>query len=666
MFELTKTKRASCAKLDKLRLLVAQEIIRNGLNTFDHSSHIQSEMASSELCEQYSLRMFLYWLATKYGLPVCASSIQPAEQPAEQAACQLPGCPACCGHIYPFYSYFDSLFDEQLRIKVFNYLDEHFSGDEVPALELAGDLYMRTLGARRGGEFYTAPEVVDYCLVESRWHGDATLLDPACGTGNFLLGALRRTENKVKAVENLYGYDIDFRAISIARVLLLFACAPGIQPGQAKALFERIACNVIVADSTAIRQEDKFDIVIGNPPYISFGARNQPPMPPSLDRFLRLRFPSSSQYKIRLHSVFQEISLRLVRNDGDVVLLLPDAFLTGAFYSRLRELITAQSQIVSLTELPETTFSDAIAGRWCIAHYRKRLPHADGDTQPVSLRSFNDVGQEKRFQMNINQLVSADKHRFRLLFNNDDLEVMSRLDELPLVKSLYRGHTGMRARHGQRSIVADSRKGPQWKRGIASGARVKPHVVDWTGDWLHVKPENLFAGGFDPFIIENPKVLVRQTADHLIGSLDGTGLYHLNNVHSFAPINTATDAAFFAALLNSRLWLYVYQLKSREKKRALAQIDIEMVESLPLPRANPSLEKMLAATVHFITGDASFHSRDQIISAIDTMIYQLYELSLRQIQHIESTIGGRPTDCPLLAGDEAANLLESLTNNALG
>ncbi len=71
-----------------------------------------------------------------------------------------------------------------------------FSGMEGDVL---GDLYQNYFDPETRlalGEFYTPPEVVEFILDSVGYEGDATdrtrLLDPACGSGTFLVAALRR------------------------------------------------------------------------------------------------------------------------------------------------------------------------------------------------------------------------------------------------------------------------------------------------------------------------------------------------------------------------------------------------------------------------------------------------------------------------------------------
>lgn len=108
-----------------------------------------------------------------------------------------------------------------------------------------------------------------------------------------------------------------------------------------------------------------------------------------------------------------------------------------------------------------------------------------------------------------------------------------------------------------------------YRPGIASGKLVRRHNVQWDGTYLNIQSDLLLKGGFDSSIVEQPKLLVRQTGDRIISALDDSGLYHLNNVHSFSPPEGLGQAEPVVSeyLLNSNFWLYLYQLKVVKKVR---------------------------------------------------------------------------------------------------
>ena len=80
------------------------------------------------------------------------------------------------------------------------------------------------------GEFYTPPELVDLILDQVGYEGEGRLLDPACGSGTFLIQALRRylhrnrSRNPVNVLRGLtegfgiVGFDVNPFAILMAEV----------------------------------------------------------------------------------------------------------------------------------------------------------------------------------------------------------------------------------------------------------------------------------------------------------------------------------------------------------------------------------------------------------------------------------------------------------------
>jgi hypothetical protein len=338
-------------------------------------------------------------------------------------------------------------------------------------------------------------------------------------------------------------------------------------------------------------------------------------MPDSQSALLRAMYPASSEYKIRMHSLFQEMALKTLAPGGVACLLVPDAFITGAFYKKLRRFIHENAAIEALVELPESIFPEAVAGKWCVAKYRKSQTPAEA----TLLRQVEKNGVVSEITIAQRDLVdTSDKHRFQVVFNDDDAALLRRCRSMARLADVARGHTGIRARAGQSSIIAESKLSESFNRGLVSGASVHQHSVRWDGHWLNINPSLLFGGGFNSRVINNPKILMRQTGDRIIAAVDETGLYHLNNVHSFALLDNDYPPDFIyylCGLMNSALWLRLYQLRSRETKRALAQIDIEMIESMPMPTADATSIARIAEL-----------ARAGNQAAIDVIVDELYGL----------------------------------------
>lgn len=741
----------------QLRLAVAHATVRYALNTKGEHLDIPDVAEVSELCDEYALRVLAIWLATTCGSHVCRSAMSKTNR--SETFNLLSD--VVRTNEYPFASAIGKELESEL-IAITQ--DQLFSG-LAPSVELLGTLFEQIAnqsldislenGGKVGfdiqakerrrivGQFYTPPHVVKYCFdiacseklaelikslkpaksaaisahtsTDDAFHisgpqTDFKLLDPSCGTGNFLCGFLHYVRHKKDdfhnsefesakllysiACSSIYGRELDPRAAALARLSVKFACAEEIGVicsqggGNCRQLCEFLSAqlrnHIVVSDSllaAAIISADDgqiFDLVITNPPYVSFGARNQKRLLDTSARFLKKNYPQAAEYKVRYHSIFQDIALRYARTGGSIVLLIPDGFLTGSYYRKLRLLLLSSCRIVSLSELPARIIPDAVVGRWCVAHYVKTTDeHSDYqvelstfiDEKGTALNASIDPAMAKVYSLPITELHDKSNDTFRLVFDKEDHELLKLTDQLPRLKSVLSGYTGIRSLTGRNSITGRNQVDKFWRRGITSGAQVRRFQVSWDGDWIHVNPDLLFKGGFNKQVVENPKILVRQTGDSLVCAYDEGGLYHLNNVHSFSPVSNGVsvdeqrvDMLTLCALMNSTLWKHIYRLRTRETGRALAQVDIDAVEALPLKTVSAEsgarishLTRVLADLL--LKASLKSHEKSSLDSAqkaddlilfidrsIDRLVYDAYELDpciIDRVENVSARAGNR-------------------------
>lgn len=143
------------------------------------------------------------------------------------------------------------------------------------------------------------------------------ILDPACGTGEFLLSA-----SKFFNKADLYGWDIDKKLIEISSKI------------SPKAKFE-------LTDSLTSNIKEKFDIVIGNPPYFEFQPNED----------IKNRYKEVLNGRTNIFNLFIKLGLDLVKENGYVAYVVPPSMNNGAYFNKLREYIIKHSNIESLSIL---------------------------------------------------------------------------------------------------------------------------------------------------------------------------------------------------------------------------------------------------------------------------------------------------------------------------
>jgi hypothetical protein len=85
------------------------------------------------------------------------------------------------------------------------------------------------------GEFYT-PQELAHLMVEDTYQFGENVLDPACGSGTFLVEIIKRILNskqskneKIKAIASLYGFDVNPIAVSVSKANILLQASELIQ-----------------------------------------------------------------------------------------------------------------------------------------------------------------------------------------------------------------------------------------------------------------------------------------------------------------------------------------------------------------------------------------------------------------------------------------------------
>jgi len=179
------------------------------------------------------------------------------------------------------------------------------------------------------GIFYTDIELSRKIIEFLSIPLNATVMDPCCGTGSFLVAA------KHLGYSSVYGADIDKKAISIAKN---------------KYNIE----NAKVIDTLAENGEqvlkkwklkEPVDFLIGNPPY----APIVKDIVIDTNDYLFLRNVKDSGSNLYIAALYR--AFELVKPQGTISYIIPKNFLHVASYGVLRRMIINEKRIVSIVDI---------------------------------------------------------------------------------------------------------------------------------------------------------------------------------------------------------------------------------------------------------------------------------------------------------------------------
>lgn len=182
---------------------------------------------------------------------------------------------------------------------------------------------------KKKGIFYTDIELADKIIDFLNLPKDSIILDPCCGTGNFLVAA------KNQGYQKIYGADIDKQAISISKKNIDLA------------KLENIDTLANGADYilNKFKLTESVDVIIGNPPYVPISKD----IIIDTSDYLFLRNVKESGSNLFIAALYRAFDL--AKENGIISYVIPKNFLHISSYKILRKMILNKKQIVSIVDI---------------------------------------------------------------------------------------------------------------------------------------------------------------------------------------------------------------------------------------------------------------------------------------------------------------------------
>ncbi len=212
------------------------------------------------------------------------------------------------------------------------------------------------------GQFFTPEPVMKFCVEMIQPQPDETIIDPACGTGGFLMSALAYLKSSFAQADigkiiskNLYGSDINKSIARIAKMKLLL---------EANVKTNIFCTNSLdVSDKLLSAHPEGFDIVLTNPPFGTGGKITNPQILMNFDLAYKWVSDGSTYSKTNrirkghpAEILFVERCLQLLKEGGRMGIVLPNGHLENPSLEYIRFYIRQKAKISAIVKLPQETF----------------------------------------------------------------------------------------------------------------------------------------------------------------------------------------------------------------------------------------------------------------------------------------------------------------------
>ena len=353
----------------------------------------------------------------------------------------------------------DALYDKEQRLEPDVFTDriaveppilaqcvEHLEGISLDRTELdtkgvAFEEFMGSFFKGDFGQYFTPRELIAFCVAVLDPKRTELVLDPACGSGGFLLYALdhvrreadqRFTPESIQhfqywhdfAQNNLYGLEINEELARVAKMNMIIH-----DDGHTNIVgHDAMDFPENICDKNPGLTADKFDLVLTNPP---FGAtiRRTEKGDGYLEQFDLMRYmgrkypdPKAKRASIKTEIAFLErIHTFLKPGTGKAAVVLPDGILTNSSLQGVRHWLLHHFQLLGVVSLPQFAFQHYDAGVKASIVFLRKLDAGEtvSDDEPIFMALTDNIGYDatgrKTFEVSVEvetpEVSRVERHR---------------------------------------------------------------------------------------------------------------------------------------------------------------------------------------------------------------------------------------------------------------
>lgn len=277
----------------------------------------------------------------------------------------------------------------------------NFSKTDLDTKGVAFERFMQDFFKGKMGQFFTPRNIVNFAVEMLDVKDDDDILDPAAGSGGFLLSAMdkvrRYAEQNIQdeldrflhwhdfAAHRLYGIEINDQIARVCKMNMIIH-----DDGHTNVISTSSLNNFKdIKDIHREFQKDSFDIILTNPP---FGAVVKASETDILEFYALGKDKQNQKTEI----LFIERCVDFVKpKTGRIGIVLPDGILTNSSLQYVRDFILERCQILGVVSLPQFAFAHYGAGvKSSLVFLRRKGEKEKPGNYPIFMAMAEHIGYD--------------------------------------------------------------------------------------------------------------------------------------------------------------------------------------------------------------------------------------------------------------------------------
>lgn len=452
------------------------------------------------------------------------------------------------------------------------------------------------------GSYYTPTVVVKKLIEKMHFDANTKIMDPCCGTGNFLMQLPDDHD-----FNNIYGTDIDKISAQITRINMALK--------YLDASVETIYAHIMDKDYLDDGCIPEMDYIIGNPPWgFEYSEIEK--------KRLKELFSSASGKNIESYDVFTEQALKNLKLGGSVLYVLPEAFLNVKAHTSIREIVIQSNSITHLEFL-----GNAFDGVQCPCI----IFGVEYTGKSLTTLGMHVVDGNREFEIRTERSVSSDY--FSFITTDEEYKIIEKLcnrKNVVYLKNNADFALGIVTGNNKEFISNEKNDNNEI---VLKGSDICKYRVHNTDNYITFKPESFQQVAPTEVYRAEERLLYRFICRQLVFAYDDKQTLSLNSCNILIPRIEGLDIKYVMAVLNSRIAQFIFSKSFNSVKILRSHI-----EAIPIPKVDAKTQEEIIEIVNEILQTQSESQIEELYDLVDEKISQSYGLDSQENEIIKRVV----------------------------
>ena len=504
-----------------------------------------------------------------------------------------------------------------------------------------------------------------------------TILDPACGTGVFLLSAMKiivtllkrlhlesyNKKLKLGLYKNLFGSELNqgARKLCILKLFKLFHVESSSYDAE---LLSILNSNIALEDSLMGKRENKFDLIIGNPPYGNILDSNQ-----------KKRLKSENIFYNDVYCAFLLKSLDWSK--GIMSYLVPKSFLLRQGYVIFRQRLQSKANLLKIYDVGPNLFAKATNEVQILFYENKsdaikdlevfRYPDTAivkysaqkvdtlrvcfNKTCPLSAHSKKIYAYTPDLKCPYCNSKTIALNRIRIKADEKTLKLIDIIEEIgdinylniERIPNMIRGEEDKGLKQIMNLIEENTNNNCYF---IKAKGDFNYYYLNKNKSFDIEKADSRISKGNNFEYYTSPKLLIKHNSIFPQAIFSKERVCFTSSIYSILS-DDHIELKYINAMLNSSLIQFYCLYGINSQQSTTINLNQYMIRHLPIKNASQNQKKIVSEKVQFVINALS-NSKGKlnreiinVLRQIDDSVFNLYDLENKEREMIVSTIKNR-------------------------